>query len=148
PMFIAMADVNGNGHLDLLTANAGSGTVSVRLDDGGGGFSGTTANDIAVGSFPASIALADLDGDGDLDLLTANNGGNTVSLRFGDGGGGFSGPPSPALGAADPPISIAVADVNGNGKLDLLAASGLGGTVSVRLGNGDGTFSGTTADDI
>ena len=78
PFSVTVADVNGDGHLDILTANSGNDTVSVRLGDGAGGFSGTT--DLAVGSEPRSATVADVNGDGRLDILVANNDGRTVSV--------------------------------------------------------------------
>ena len=83
PMSVAVADVNEDGKLDILTANIGSSTVSVRLGDGAGGFSGAT--DVAVGFAPIGMTVADVNGDGKLDILTANMADNSVSVRLGDG---------------------------------------------------------------
>src|SRR5205085_651716 len=72
---------NGDGKQDLATANTG-GTVSIRLGDGAGNFSGTT--EVSVGSYPVSVVVGDFNGDGKQDLATANGLGNTVSIRLGD----------------------------------------------------------------
>jgi hypothetical protein len=138
PYSVALGDVDGDGDLDLLTANAGSNTVSVRLNDGAGNFSG--GSDPGVGSAPYSVAVGDVDGDGDLDLLTANAGSNTVSVRLNDGAGHFSGGSNPSVGSG--PYGVALGDVDGDGDLDLLAANYDSNTVSVRLNDGAGTFSG------
>ena len=130
--------MDGDGDLDLLTANQSDNTVSVRLNDGQGTFSG--GSDPAVGNFPQSVAVGDVDGDGDLDLLTANSSDNTVSVRLNDGHGTFSGGSDPAVGTN--PRSVAVGDVDGDGDLDLLTANSSDNTVSVRLNDGHGTFSG------
>ncbi|WP_419952931.1 beta strand repeat-containing protein [Methylobacterium sp.] len=140
PMSVAVADVNEDGKLDILTANIGSSTVSVRLGDGAGGFSGAT--DVAVGFAPIGMTVADVNGDGKLDILTANMADNSVSVRLGDGVGGFSGTTEIAVGSE--PMSVTVADVDGDGDLDILTANSGNRTVSVRLGDGDGGFSGTT----
>ena len=67
---MAVGDVDGDGDLDFLAANYNSATVSVRLNDGSGNFTGTT--EVGVGSDPISVAVGDVDGDGDLDFLAAN----------------------------------------------------------------------------
>ncbi|WP_174805440.1 FG-GAP-like repeat-containing protein, partial [Hymenobacter sp. UV11] len=72
--------VDGDGALDLLTANYNGNSVSVRLNDGSGSFGG--GSNPAVGSNPYSVAVGDVDGDGDLDLLAANNTGSSVSVRL------------------------------------------------------------------
>ncbi|HEX8504818.1 MAG TPA: Ig-like domain-containing protein, partial [Hymenobacter sp.] len=93
PNAAMLADVDGDGDLDLLAANAvnssvNPSTVSVRLNNGAGSFSGT--QNVPVGSFPDDLATGDIDGDGDLDLLTVNHT-RTVSIRLNDGAGNFSG---------------------------------------------------------
>ncbi len=152
PFDMELGDVDGDGDLDLLMANAGASPpgniVSVRFNNGAGTFSG--GSDVGVGSGPCSVAVGDVDGDGDLDLLTANRGSNTVSVRLNNGSGSFSG--GSDVGVGNTPWSIAVGDVDSDGDLDLLTAN-MGGfftmpdsTVSVRLNDCSGTFSGTQND--
>jgi hypothetical protein len=132
PFALAVADVNGDNKLDLLTANYFGNSVSVRLGNGSGGFSGTT--EVAVGSNPASIAVGDFNGDGKLDLAAANYGNASVSVRLGNGAGAFSG--ATQLTVDPNPISIAVGDVNGDGRPDLLTANYDSRSVSVRIADG------------
>ncbi|MDO7874717.1 FG-GAP-like repeat-containing protein, partial [Hymenobacter sp. ASUV-10] len=154
PYGLALGDVDGDGDLDLLTANLQSNTVSVRLNGGNatgsntGTFSG--GSNIAVGRAPFSVAVGDVDGDGDLDLLTANYTFGTVSVRLngGDASGSntgvFSNGSDPTVNSG--PKVIVVGDVDGDGDLDLLTAnesSGSGSTVSVRLNGGDASGSNT-----
>jgi hypothetical protein len=141
PYGVALGDVDGDGDLDLLCANYGSGTVSVRLNNGTGSFTAPATNpNPSVGSFPFSVVLGDVDGDGDLDMVTANN--NAVSVRLNDGTGNFTPPatnPNPSVGSR--PFSVVLGDVDGDGDLDLLTANNnAAGTVSVRLNDGTGSF--------
>jgi uncharacterized protein (DUF2141 family) len=83
PCSIAIGDFNGDGKLDLVTANNGSNTVSVLLNTTTPGATistFSTKTDFMTGSFPVSVAIGDFNGDGKLDLVTANNGSNTVSV--------------------------------------------------------------------
>ncbi len=129
----------------MAIANNGSNTVSIRLGDGLGGFTGTT--NVPVGSFPRGVAIGDFNGDGKADIATANNNtGNptagTVSIRLGDGLGGFTGTTNiSSVGSG--PQSVAIGDFNRDGKGDfaVIANAGGGASVSIRLGNGSGGFS-------
>lgn len=149
PTSVAIGDLNGDGHPDLavgfLFGNEKG--VSVLLGNGDGTF--RAAVTYSSGDSSGAVALADVNGDGKLDLLVIN-GGNSVGVLLGNGDGSFQ-PVRSYITGGDIPNSIAVADVNGDGKLDLIVANecpvdsypGSGGSdiaVGVLLGNGDGTF--------
>ena len=91
------------------------------------------------GGFSA-VVTGDFNNDGQLDLIVANNEGDNVSILLGNGDGTFQPAVSYSAGAGTLPDSIAVGDFNGDGKLDLAVASSARGSVSILLGNGDGTF--------
>ena len=75
---MAIADLNGDGRPDIVTANSESNTVSVLLGNGDGTFSALQS--FAVGDSPRAVAVADLTGDGILDLIVANYNGDTISV--------------------------------------------------------------------
>src|SRR5207253_2255646 len=88
PFFVAVADVNGDGKLDLAGTNDSSTTVSVLLGNGHGTFA--AKQDFTTGTNPFSVVVADINGDGKLDLVAANSGSNTVSVLLGNGNGTFA----------------------------------------------------------
>jgi hypothetical protein len=132
-----VSDVNGDGRPDLVVANLGSNTVSVLLGNGNGTF--RAQQTFTAGVVPCSIAAADVNGDGKPDLVVANRNytSGTVSVLLGNGNGTFQSQQTFATGSQ--PVSVAVSDLNGDGRPDLVVAN-RGGTVSVLLGNGNGTF--------
>jgi hypothetical protein len=158
---VAVADVNGDGKPDLVAANSyacsppfcSTGTVGVLLGKGDGTFQAPVSY-ASGGSQTSSVAIADVNGDGKPDIVVANGcvssdiGGcltGSVSVLLGNGDGTFQAAVtynSGGYGAS----SVAVADVNDDGKPDLLVANRFfcGSTntacVAVLLGNGDGTF--------
>jgi hypothetical protein len=141
PASAALGDLNGDGKLDLVTANSGASSVSVLLGTGTGGFS--AAGSYSVGSGPQSVALGDLNGDGKLDAVTANSGGNSVTVLLGNGGGGFA--TAGAFSVGPYPLSVALGDVNGDGRLDAVTANANDNTATVLLGNGAGGLTATGA---
>jgi hypothetical protein len=150
---ITIADVNLDGHPDVLVGNVaacdtndncGKGSVGVLLGNG----DGTLRPAAAFGSWwPYSVVVADLNGDGKPDLLTTTtNAGGDVSVLLGNGDGTFQAMVPYPLNA-DYQSPAIVADVNGDGKPDVLVGSfsctngtSAYGCVSVLLGRGDGTF--------
>src|SRR5438128_26398 len=78
PRAVAVADVNGDGKLDLVAVNRNGNTVSILLGNGNGTFQ--VKQDFATGPNPYALAVADVNGDGKLDLATANYGSDTVSV--------------------------------------------------------------------
>jgi hypothetical protein len=97
----------------------------------------TPIETLSVGDQPGSVAVADLDGDGQKDLAVANKGAGTVSLLFGGGGGGFQ---SGTLMVGTGPNSVSAGDVNGDGKPDLLVTSFEQQSPSLYLNNGARSF--------
>jgi hypothetical protein len=149
---VALADVDGDGDLDVLAASSTVGFVMVRLNGGDatgsntGVFSGNGF--VGVGDTPASIATGDIDGDGDLDLLTANYGSSNVSVCFNKGNGDFINYTANVnVPVGSGAYNIALADVDADGDLDFLTSNAGYGTdgnsVSVRLNGGDATGSNT-----
>jgi hypothetical protein len=143
PVSIAAADLRSTGHLDLVVANAcgddasckSAGTATLFANDGTGKF--TQSGEISIGSSPSSIAIANLFGSG-LDLAVAQRGSNQVAV-FPASGGSFGAPLTYAVGNA--PSALAIADFNGDGKLDVAVANFEDSTVSVLYGNGNGALS-------
>jgi len=145
---IAAGDLRGDGRLDLVVANFGSNDVSVLLGNGDGSFQAAVNYDVETN--PTWVVAADLNRDGKLDLIVANsnctNGGppcgaGTVSILLGNGDGTFQ--PQLVYDAGTNPDGVTAGDFNQDGNLDLAVANGNSvapSTVSILLGNGDGTF--------
>ena len=144
PTWVIAGDVNGSGSMDLVAANFGGASVSVLLGDGKGRFA--TAVDYSVGDLqsPYAVAAADINADGWLDIATANTNlsDEGVSVLLGDGAGGFAGPILLEVGPAllHDPRSIALADVTGDGHVNLLTANSFSSNLSLLAGDGTGAF--------
>ena len=160
PTQVAVADVNGDGKLDLvLVSTCGDaachtdGSVAVLLGNGDGSFQPAVVYD-SGGGFATAVAVADLNGDGKPDVVVVNcsaspsapcgdNENGMVSVLLGKGDGTFQAAAAYSSGGSNA-TSIVVADLNADGKPDLLVANNCescgNGSVGVLLGNGDGTF--------
>jgi hypothetical protein len=137
---VSIGDLNGDGRPDLVTANEVSNTVSVLLGLGDGRFGPGT--DYATGIQPRGVVIGDLNGDGKPDLVVVNSHfyslHGTISVMLGTGDGTFGEQIEYVVG--DNPISLAIADLNRDGKPDLAVANKGSSTISVLAGNGDGLF--------
>ncbi|AIZ65488.1 hypothetical protein PK28_17790 (plasmid) [Hymenobacter sp. DG25B] len=142
------ADVDQDGDMDMLSVDSREGSATVRLNKGDGTF--VDGSQVTVGSGPGTIAAVDVDNDGDLDVLTSNWEEGTISVRMNNGQGVFSGTQQVAV--KQKPNSITTGDVDGDGDMDMLipnwgmacTADGCPvPTVSIRLNDGKGIFSGS-----
>ncbi|HLJ98140.1 MAG TPA: VCBS repeat-containing protein [Gemmataceae bacterium] len=143
PSSVAVGDFNGDGILDLAVVGGQGPTVSILFGNGDGTFQ--DPHRVPTGTYPGYVVAADLNGDGRLDLAMLaydDAAGAIVSVLLGNGDGTFQ--PvrnSPCSGGS----VLAVGDLNGDGIPDVAFASGQTGpdhkgSVSIMLGNGDGTF--------
>jgi len=133
PSAVAVADVNGDGKLDVVTVNVSS--VSVLAGKGNGQLAASVDDSVDnanVGAF------GDLNGDGHLDVVTTNYDTGVVSVLTGKGDGTFG--PNAGYPVGYESRSIVLADVNGDGRPDILVLDAGSASFSVLLGNKDGSF--------
>ncbi|WP_174826004.1 FG-GAP-like repeat-containing protein, partial [Reyranella soli] len=136
---VVIADFNGDGKNDIAITNDG---VAVLLGNGDGTFGAPTQ--YATAYYPLPLAAVDVNGDGKLDLIIGDNGGsNAVSVLINTGNGTFN-PRSDYMAFTDGGgvLALAVQDLNGDGRPDIVVGNQQGGTneLSVLLNNGNGTF--------
>jgi len=156
PEDVIVADLNGDGILDIAIANSQmnegdptaspNGTVSIYLGKGDGTFTQAPQSPITLGLDTRNLGAIDLNGDGIPDLVVLNSYSQNIYVLLGNGDGTFKAAAGSPFRTGTPnPYSVAFADFNGDGKMDM-ATSGFGGQTtnagafSVLLGNGDGTF--------
>jgi hypothetical protein len=137
---LALGDLNADGSLDLTTSNQDDNSVSVLLGNGRGDFTAAAGSPFAVGRAPYPHAVGDVNGDGKLDVVTPNVGSNNVSVMLGDGRGGLKPAASSPHAVAARPYYIAVGDVSGDGKPDLVTTHDDGNLITTLLGDGRGGF--------
>ncbi|MEP6950447.1 MAG: FG-GAP-like repeat-containing protein, partial [Ginsengibacter sp.] len=136
PYSAATGDVDGDGMPDIVIANSGSATISVlRNTSTSGSISAAAKIDFATGSFPTSVAIGDVDGDGKPDLVIANGGSSTVSVFRNTSTSGIIDASSFAakvdFTSGSTPYFVAVGDVDGDGKPDLVTANQNSNNISV-----------------
>lgn len=136
PYTLAVGDFNGDGIPDIAEANSSDNTVGIFLNSGDGTL---VAKTYVASDNPQWITVADVNADGKSDLLVSNYGDETMSVLLGNGDGTFKDGVAYSLDGYA--ATLAVADIDGDGKLDVAAgyfypAIGVG----ILKGNGDGTF--------
>ena len=143
PRALVVDDFNKDGNQDVAVAEQTSvDRIAILLGNGSGGFSAPTRFD--MGRDPVFIAAGDLNGDTNPDLVTANesNVSGEISIALGNGSGGFGSPTNIRLinGTSNVTSAVAIGDVNGDTKPDLVLSSYTFSSVMVLLGNGTGGF--------
>lgn len=142
PSGIVVGDFNHDSYLDVATSNYGNSRVSVLLGYGNGSFRTQT-------SFPTGIECvwmdtADLNGDGHLDFVAINGKNNSVSVLLGFGNGTFRGQVTYPVGNSSSSFFIALADVNNDGRWDIVVPNTAENNIGILLGRGDGSFQAQT----
>jgi len=152
PLSMAVADLNGDGKPDLVLTGtnsylgpyayagpSGANYLNVMLGNGDGTFSDASTVQLPSVTLPQPVALGDFNGDGKPDVVTTST--NAVAILLNNGNGTLA---PPTTFATDGRVeSVAVGDFNGDGKLDLVTANyttQVASSISVLIGNGDGTF--------
>jgi hypothetical protein len=152
PVALAVGDVNNDGHPDVVTANLAGNSVSVLRGNGDG--TSQSAFDIPVtvvvngqtlrNSAPVSVALGDFNGDGNLDIVTANSGTASVTVMAGNGDGTFGVEQNIVVDSNaarnDYPTAVVASDLDGDGHVDIAYTEPNRGAIGLLAGNGDGTF--------
>jgi FG-GAP-like repeat len=152
PSEAVLADLNGDGKLDIVVSHVGPDTVSVLLNNGDGTFQ--APRDFTVGAFvqggPSTLsgrpnfhrdlAVADFNRDGIPDIVVANHDSGDISVLFGRGDGTFA--PQHRFNATAAPFALAVGDLNNDGIPDVAVVDSTAGPAqgAILLGRGDGTF--------
>ncbi len=140
PYAVVSSDIDGDGDMDIVTANYAAHTISILKNNGNGVFAAKV--DYSTGNFPTSLTTADIDNDGDMDVVTLSINPKTISVLKNNGVGTFSPKTDyPTGNSTSGPRSIASADVDGDGDMDLLTANVNSKTVSVLKNDGTGGFS-------
>lgn len=143
PFWVEAVDLDGSGRLDLVTSNTASGDMSVLIANETGGFAAEVR--VPFPGTPTRFAAADFDGDGRPDLAAIRySGGETpaplgqVAVLYGAGGASF--PDLRLFGARGQSLGLTAADLDGNGRADIVTANAGTDDVSVLAGRGDGSF--------
>ncbi len=155
PGEMAVGDVNGDGRVDLALDHHDSYNVTLLLGDTNGGFTPAPNSPIVMkqGQHPHThgLGMGDFNGDGKLDLATVNNEDNDISVGLGDGRGGFTNAPSSPFAVGPSPYPLTLADVNSDGRLDIVSNSSATGpnraqqlatsrALTLLIGDGQGGF--------
>jgi hypothetical protein len=136
PFHLAAGDINGDQKPDLVSSHDDINLLTILLGDGRGNFSPAPNSPLDLGQRAYELVLADMDGDGRQDLaVSLASGKSLVLVLLGDGRGGFRHAPGSPFAAGRGAYSIAVGDLNRDGKKDLVTANAEGGDLTVLLGN-------------
>jgi hypothetical protein len=137
---VRSADLNSDGHADIVTTNTEGGDITVLLGDGKGGFNQSAGSPVATSPRPFAVTIGDVNGDGIPDLVSAHYSGNltdpgddAINVLLGVSDGKFKAAPGSPFKVGDQPSSIAIGDLNSDGKADIVTANEKSNDLSILL---------------
>jgi len=139
PRGLGVIEANGDGFTDIVTSNFtdGTGNIALLINDGLGGFLPAVTFDAGI-THEWALDVADMNGDGIQDIVTAGRDSQTVAVLLGDGQGGFTFQSAQPTGGMT--WRILCGDVNNDGFMDVTTGNGLTGTACVALNDGAGNL--------
>ncbi|CAF1444074.1 unnamed protein product, partial [Adineta steineri] len=140
PRWVIIADFNNDTQPDIAVVNHGTNNIGILLGDGKGNFANQITFSTGFDSIPYSIAIADLNNDGKLDIAVANYGTNNVGVLLNYGNGTFATQVTFKTGINSHPSSIAINDLNTDNHMDIVVVCSGTNNIAILLGLGNGTF--------
>ena len=137
--YICVGDINNDSWVDIIIADPYGKSIGILLGRGNRRFHSMIAYSTGDNSFPMWVTLGDMNNDGRLDIVCANRYSDNIGILFGQDNGTFADIITYSTGTNTSPLSVAVGDINNDGRLDI-AVSSLKGYVFIFLGHDNGTF--------
>ena len=137
-LLLAATDGARPSRLDIVVALPSLNAVRILPGQGGGSYSAAVFTDLPVGKSPAGLAMADLNSDGNPDLVVVNRMDNTLGVLLGQAGGSFASALSYDVGTE--PMQVALSDLDGDDRLDAVVSNSGSATVSILRGQTGGGF--------
>ncbi|CAF0810793.1 unnamed protein product [Adineta steineri] len=140
PVYLTIIDITNDNLLDVVVANFAASSIIILYGLGDGTFLLSKPYSTGIQSSPQSLAIADMNNDGQLDIIVANFQSNTISILYAFGYELFGSPTKYLTDDGSQPNSVAISDINNDGSLDILVANYGTDNIGIFLGYNNGKF--------